>query len=153
MSRLPMPFGKDSLRSFRNLQDDVNKMFDRFWHAGLSTGPFDGQQWAPLLDVLEHSDRYVVRVEVPGLDANETELSYCDGTLTIKGHKQSDYSDQEAGQMVRRERSFGGFARQIDLPAVDAAGISASCHNGLLEIVAPKTEEARRTPIKIEVHE
>jgi len=154
MSRFPfpLPFRKEGPFGLRDLQDEINSMFAKLWHAGLSTGPFDGQDWAPVVDVFEEPDRFVVRAEVPGLDASEIELTFSGGTLTLRGHKAADYTEETAKGLLRRERRFGSFARGIPLPAnVDAAKVSATCRNGLLEITLPKTEESRPKPIKVEV--
>ncbi len=149
-----IPFRKEGQISLRDFQDEVNGLFQRLWHTGLSTGPFDGQDWAPVVDVLEENDRFVVRVELPGLTAADIELTYADGALVIKGHKEVDYSEEQRKTLVHHERRFGEFARSISLPVtVDAAKISATCHNGLLEIALLKTEESRPKAIKIEVAE
>ena len=51
------PF-EDTQFSLGNLQDEMNKLFERLWHAGVAAGPFDGQKWAPFLDLHEYADRY-----------------------------------------------------------------------------------------------
>ncbi len=156
MSRfpLPFPFRKESHVSLGDLQEEVNNMFRRLWHTGLSTGPFDGQDWAPAVDVAEQPDRFIIRAEVPGLEAADIELSYRDGGLVLKGDKGLDYDEETAKSLIRRERRFGQFSRCIALPAeADASRISATCRNGLLEVTVHKTAESQPKPIKIEVNE
>ena len=149
-----IPFRKEGQVSLRDLQEEMNNLFARLWHTGLSTGPLDGQDWAPVLDVLEEEDRYVIRAEVPGLDAAGIELTYSGETLTIKGHKEVHYTDEQRKSLIRHERRFGAFSRSVSLPAAaDPGKISATCHNGLLEISLPKTEESKPKAIKIAVAE
>ena len=147
-----IPFRKEIQMSLRDLQEEINNLFARLWHTGLSTRPFDGQDWAPVADVLEEEDRYLVRAEVPGLTAADIELTYSGGTLVIKGHKDVDYTDDQRKSLVHHERRFGAFSRSVSLPAtVEPAKINATCHNGLLEVTLLKTEECRPKAIKVEV--
>ncbi len=149
---IPIPSRKDLPGSLSELQADVNNLFQRFWHGGVSTGPFDGQEWAPPVDVVEEPDRFVIRAEVPGLDAADIELSFADGVLTIKGQKVEDSVEEGRGGLIRRERRFGQFARIVSLPAaVDASKITATCRNGLLQVSLLKREDSRSKTIKIDV--
>ena len=91
--------------SLTDLQSEMNNVFQRLWHSGLSTKPFDGQEWAPAVDLFEEPDRFVIMAEVPGLEAADIDLSYAGSELTIKGVKTD--ADQEKGvpaTAVRRER-------------------------------------------------
>lgn len=156
MSRfpLPFPFRKESHISLSDLQEEINNLFQRLWHAGVSTGPFDGQDWAPLVDVIEEPDRFIVRAEVPGLDAADIELTFSGGVLVLSGEKRSDCGEEKAKCLLQRERRFGRFARNVSLPAsADPAKISATCRKGLLEVTVAKTEESRPKAITIEVSE
>ena len=139
--------------SLGNLQDEVNRLFDRVWHGGLSTGPFDGQECAPPIDLYELDDRYTLLVEVPGVDAGTVDLSYVGHTITVRGEKvrSADLADD---RRVRGERRFGTFCRSIELPAdIDADRLSAKCQGGVLEITIPKAESSRPKSVKIEVKE
>ena len=105
--------------------------------------------WAPALDISERKDAYLVTVELPGVEADDLDITLEDGLLTIQGERQftSESSEQ---QFHRVERRYGAFRRSITLPAqVQAEQIEASFDNGVLQIVVPKMEEA--TPKRIQV--
>lgn len=105
--------------------------------------------WAPALDISERKDAYLVTVELPGVEADDLQITLEDGLLTIQGerHFADDSSEQ---QFHRVERRYGAFRRSITLPAhVMAEGIEASTDNGVLQILVPKMEEA--TPKRIQV--
>ncbi len=149
-----IPFRKEGQFALSDLQDEINNLFGRVWHGGFSTGPFDGQEWAPAVDVLEENDRYVVRAEVPGLEAADISLTFADGALVIKGQKGCDYEDESRKGLIHRERRFGAFVRNVPLPAVvESSKISASCRNGVLEVTLAKKEESKAKVIKIDVQE
>lgn len=80
------PF-QDPQLSLGALQDEMNRMFDRVWHGGVSTRPFDGQPWAPAIDLYEHEDRYTVYAELPGVPVESVEVSYLANSLTLRGEK------------------------------------------------------------------
>ena len=55
-----LPFKKDI--SISDLQEGVNRLFNQVWHGGVNLGPLDGQEWAPVLDLLEEPEHFVVKV-------------------------------------------------------------------------------------------
>ena len=97
MSKIPFP--SDIPFSMQEMRDEFERMLDRVWHSGLSTAPLDGQDWAPRLDVYDQPDGYHVRVEVPGLRADDVEVSILGNVLTIKGTK---VMPEQSGEAVRR---------------------------------------------------
>ncbi|MFQ5494800.1 MAG: Hsp20/alpha crystallin family protein, partial [Phycisphaerae bacterium] len=136
--------------SLGNLQEEMNRMFDRVWHSGVRAGPFDGQQWAPPVDLYEHDDRYVLYIEIPGVDGNEVEVTHVGSALTIKGEKVRPDGAGEGDRPLRGERCFGTFCRTIELPGdIQVDKLSAKCHGGVLEITVPKSEASRPKAVKI----
>jgi HSP20 family protein len=143
------PFQETQL-SLSNLQEELNRLFARVWHSGLSTGPFDGQEWAPVVDLEEYPDHYTLHVEIPGVDGNAVEVSHLDRELTIRGEKAKPAGEPD--RLLRRERRFGTFCRTVELPVgIDADRLSARCNNGVLEITIPKSEASRPKAIKINI--
>jgi HSP20 family protein len=105
--------------------------------------------WAPALDISERKDAYLVTVELPGVEADDLELTMEDGLLTIQGERQFTGESSEE-QFHRIERRYGAFRRSITLPAqVQAEQIQASFDNGVLQIVVPKAEEAKPKRIQV----
>ena len=152
-----MPFfsrGADNPISLSNLQDEMNHLVERVWHAGLSTGPLDGQEWAPAVDMYEGPERYTLYVEVPGVEPGAIEVSYLSGALTIRGEKVAGPGASEAGRLVRHERRFGKFRRAVELPTdVEPDKLTAKYQTGVLEITLPKTKASVAHSVKIQVDE
>src|SRR5688572_22789350 len=143
----------DPFQDLRSAQDEMAQMSPMLAHAlGLHTqqqGSATATAWAPALDISERKDAYLVTVELPGVEADDLDITLEDGLLTIQGERQftSESSEQ---QFHRVERRYGAFRRSITLPAqVQAEQIEASFDNGVLQIVVPKMEEA--TPKRIQV--
>ena len=147
------PF-QDPQLSLGALQDEMNRMFERVWHGGVSMRPFDGQPWAPAIDLYEHEDRYVVHAELPGVTAECVDVSYLGNSLTIRGEKARPEGLGEATPPLRSERRFGAFCRTVELPGgIDADRASANCHSGVLEITIPKSAASRAKTIRVDVEE
>lgn len=143
------PF-RESPFSLCSVQQEINHLIERLWHAGLSTRPFDGQEWAPAIDLEEYPEEFKLYAEIPGLGASAVEVTYLDGELTIRGEKAAQQSNPQ--RVLRHERRFGTFCRTIELPhGVDADRLSARCQNGVLEITIPKSQAWRPKSVKIEV--
>ncbi len=141
------PFGKDSLT---DLQDGINRLFEQVWHGGLRTGPFDGQDWAPALDVLERYDGYVIEIEIAGIPLSDIEVTGAEDRVTITGQKSREPDDSL--RPVVTERRFGSFKRVVRLEeAIDSAGISAKLENGVLRIEAPRKHVAEAQSVKIRI--
>jgi HSP20 family protein len=146
----------DPFQDLRGAQDEIAQMNSLLAQA---LGQGDRRQggsgrattmaWAPALDISEQKDAYLVTIELPGVEADDLQITFEDGLLTIQGerHFTQDSSEQ---QFHRVERRYGAFRRSITLPAhVMADGIEASVDNGVLQIVVPKMEEV--TPKRIQV--
>ena len=146
------PFNIDPQLSFSNLQDEINRLMEKCWHAGLSTGPLDGQPWAPVVDMVEHEDAYHLYAEMPGVDPNAIDVTFLGQSVTLRGDKGRPEDIADNDRPIRRERRFGSFCRSIDLPAdVDPDRMSARWSNGVLMITIPKTEASKPKSVKINV--
>jgi HSP20 family protein len=105
--------------------------------------------WAPSLDISETKDSLVVKIEVPGIEQNDIQISLQENLLTIKGEKRYERADNEE-RYHRVERAYGMFLRSIRLPvAVDDSKVTATFKNGLLTVTLPKTPAAKGTTIPI----
>jgi len=146
------PFNMDPQLSLSNLQDDLNRLMEKFWHAGLSTAPFDGQPWAPVVDMFEQEDSYQLYAEIPGIDPSAIDVTFLGNTLTLRGDKTRPEGVADNDRPVRGERRYGNFCRSIDLPGdVDPDRMNAKCDHGVLKITIPKTESSKPKPVKISV--
>ena len=145
---------QDTPLSLSNLQDEMNQLFQRVWHSGVSTGPFDGQKWAPPIDLYEQADHYALYVELPGVDAEQVDVSHVESMLTIRGEKPKPAGATDGKETLRGECRYGTFCRTVELPVdVEVDKLSAKCHAGVLEISIPKSESNRPRSIKITVEE
>jgi HSP20 family protein len=103
----------------------------------------------PRVDVVDREAEVVVRAELPGVDKKDLQVSATDNTVTIKGSSRHE-EKEEKGDFYRCEISRGSFSRSVVLPAVvDGTKGSASFKDGVLELVLPKAEKAKRRNINV----
>ena len=105
--------------------------------------------FSPALDVEESEDKFTLHVELPGIAADQVDVSIEESVLTIAGQRDF-YEDKNSEGFRRVERRFGRFHRAIRLPdRVDPEGIEAAYKDGLLTVTVPKAESAKPRRIHI----
>jgi HSP20 family protein len=141
----------------------VDTVMDRMLGLGravdqaLATGgPTRRQLWVPALDTYETEDAYVVEVDLPGVHAENVELGFERGTLTISGSRAATLPAPSQGQEQKQlrvhvaERTSGTFARAVRLPEyVDGEKIEASLTDGVLHVRIPKATGALARKIAV----
>jgi HSP20 family protein len=131
-----------------NLKREMDRLFDQIAEVKRSNFPASGD-WVPSMDISETKESLVTRIEVPGMDQNDIQISLQENLLTIKGEKRQEKEEKDE-RFHRVERSHGMFARSARLPvAVDASRVTATFKNGLLTVTLPKTSAAKGTTIPI----
>jgi HSP20 family protein len=109
--------------------------------------------WAPMVDISERKDAYLVAVELPGVGLDDLEITFQDGLLTIQGERR-DPHDAATEKLHRVERRYGTFRRSITLPShVMADGIEATTQDGVLQILVPKAAELHAKRIQVHVNQ
>ena len=132
------------------LHGEIDRLFDtRLGRYGEDSNQLATSDWVPAVDIKEEADRYVIHVDVPGVDPKDIEVHMENGVLSIKGERESE-SKEEQERYKRVERVRGSFFRRFTMPdTVNADAIGATSKNGVLEIVVPKQE--RQQPKRIQV--
>lgn len=133
------------------VRSELDRVFDDVF-GGLVPGlRTSGAGWVPSLDVRESDDEITVQAEIPGVTAEDFDISVIDDVLSISGEKKEE-SEEKGDNFYRKERRFGSFRRSIALPAaVDTEKISAEYDRGVLMVRLAKIEKA--VPKKIQVKE
>lgn len=133
-----------------NFKQEMDRMLERVFEGKWDEFPAVGD-WAPSLDLSETKDSLVVKVEAPGMDQKDIQISLQENLLTIKGEKKQEKEEKDE-RYHRIERSYGSFTRSVRLPVgVDSSKVTAAFKNGLLTVTMPKTVAAKGTTIPIKV--
>jgi len=134
------------------LQDELKQVLDRFFGEGESDqSNVVTSQWVPRVDIKEEDERFVIFVDVPGVDPQDIEINMDKGILSIKGERRLAREQNE--RYSRVERAHGMFYRRFALPdSANPDGITASGKLGVLEIAIPKRPETTPRRISINVN-
>ena len=120
------------------------RLLDEVFRAGGNGSRVSG--FAPLLDVRETEDDYLVMVDLPGVKSEDVSIEFNDQVLTISGSR----VPVETGESQLVERPYGSFVRTLTLPkGVDSDQIKADYHDGVLELHISKPAEVKPKKIAI----
>jgi HSP20 family protein len=133
----------DQLPDIRLLDDRFDRLIERAF------GRDRRSSWTPAMDVSETDEQIVVTVELPGMRAEDVEVSVEESTLTVGGSREFS-SEVEQERYHRIERRYGAFSRAVTLPPqVDTSKVDARFSDGVLRIEIPKVEKAEPTKITV----
>jgi HSP20 family protein len=132
------------------LREEFDRVYKSLFRDGglTPTGQAKSAGSYPALNIWEDEDALKIEAELPGLSADDLDLTVLGGELTIQGRVTA--APPEGQTFHRRERSAGEFRRVVRLP-VDVEGdkIAATLNNGVLLITLPKAAAAKPKKIKV----
>jgi HSP20 family protein len=135
----------DPINALMNLQRELDRALEN--PLGFNFG-LSGRGVFPPVNVFSDQDGYLIRMEAPGISADQVTIESHGRTLTISGKREA--VAPEGGSFHRRERSSGQFARSLQLPAdLDLEHAEASYKQGMLTVRIPKKAEAKPRQITV----
>ena len=103
----------------------------------------------PKMDIVDRDDDVMVRADLPGVAKDDIDVSLTDNTVTVKGSTSKEKKEED-GDYYRCETMKGSFSRTMSLPSdVDGSKANSTFKDGVLEVVVPKLEKARRHSVEI----
>lgn len=105
----------------------------------------------PPVDILETTDGYELRAELPGVGHDDIALTVSGGLVHLRGEK-TERSADPAQTYFLHERHFGSFERSFRLPdGVDEGNIRAWFKDGVLTVAMPRSPRPEPAPRKIPI--
>lgn len=103
----------------------------------------------PLIDIEDTNDKFLVKVDMPGVSKEDISISIKGDTLEIKAEKKEEKKEEDAG-FLRKERTYKNYYRSLTLPEpINTEKINATFDNGVLNIEIPKAEKKEEKKIEI----
>ena len=132
------------------LSEAIDRLFrDAFtWPRsfGAAFGPPGGGGMAG--NLYETNDSYILQVPLPGVKADELEITARENILTLQG--KTEIAAPEGARAIWGGMGDQQFREVVQLPGdVDAERASAEYHDVILTLTLPKAEHARVRTIKI----
>ena len=138
----------DPFREVVTMQNRLNSLF-RDMNDGDS--PLTTAAFVPAVDIYEDDKKVMLKLEVPGIEEKDLDVSVENNTLTVKGERKFE-SEEKEENFHRIERRYGNFFRAFTLPStVDTEHVQAKYNAGVLKLELLKKPEAQPKQIKINV--
>jgi HSP20 family protein len=94
--------------------------------------------WHPRVDLIEEADSLTVLAELPGVEADDVDVTLTGRVLRIRGEREFREPSSQHRCLIT-ERPYGPFERRIIMPVpVDPNRITATCKAGVLIVKIPK---------------
>jgi len=136
------------MRHMMSMGDAMDRMLDE----GFFRMPMPLAIWGDgnlAVDVYETGESVVVKTAIPGVSADDIEVSITGDTLTVKAETK-DEQEIKHENYLRRERRYGSFCRSVTLPGgLETDKAEADYTNGILTLTFPKAEEVKPKAIKV----
>ena len=141
---------------FDNFRQDMEDVFFTPFITPLRSGEIPRriesiEMRTPLCDIIDKGDRFVVSLEVPGIQKDKIEVKATGEYITISGLEE-EKTEKEEGNYVLKERTYRSFSRRIPFPEnIIPTKVDATVENGILKIQIPKQKptSTEETHIKI----
>jgi len=140
------PTFESPFADFDQLRQQLLRLFDSVGEnavGSVEAGVF------PPINITQDNDSIYVRAEVPGINANDLEISAQGRRLSISG-KRAIAKESDRASYHRKERAEGEFNRTVALPSeFEVAKVDARYKNGILTVTLPKAEVAKPRQIQV----
>src|SRR5438309_237781 len=144
----------EPVRELGTIQNEMNRLFNTFFDTpGASSGGHGPalRRWIPAMDLVETTDEFVLRADLPGLSEQDVQIELEDNVLTVSGERKAEHEERKEGY-YRVERAWGSFSRSLTLPeGVDPETVNAHFDRGVLEVRIPKPEQRKPRKVAISV--
>jgi HSP20 family protein len=138
----------EPFRALRRRDDMFDELFREFFRRPRLE---EESELVPAVEVAESDGEVIVKMEVPGVEKDQIQLTVADDRLTVRGEARKE-SEEKRKNYYRQEIRYGAFQRSVPLPAeVDATKASADMKNGVLKITLPKAKHPKAHEIKVAV--
>jgi HSP20 family protein len=113
----------------------------------------ESSRWLPAVDIKEEADKFILAIDIPGVNPNDIEISMENNVLTLKGLREENINENKQGYH-RIERIKGSFYRRFTFPdTADAEQVTAKSRHGVLEVIIGKKNAMKVRKIAVETHE
>lgn len=129
----------------------VSQFFDDFLTRDLFDWPSSSNTGTtiPKVNIQETDNEFNVEMAAPGMKKDDFKVELDNNVLTISSELSKEDEHHDHGKYSRKEFSYQSFQRSFRLPeTVEADKIKAKYENGILHLMIPKREEAKRKPVR-----
>jgi HSP20 family protein len=136
----------EPFQEFEELQNQMGQLIESVLSAPLPARA-GGLSWAPLVDIEETEQEWIVEAELPGVARKDVAVELRDSELEISG----EIKERERKGTIRRQtRRTGRYEYRVQLPGQpNSEQIEARLNDGVLTVRVPKAEQTRARRIEV----
>ena len=139
------------LGTYTNGRSDIDDLWTRFFGPAETQPLWSAGGYSVPTDVFHMKDRLVIRMDLPGISADDVDVTVQENTLIVNGKRSFPHEANDV-RFVRRGIFYGDFTQRVSLgKGLDVDRVSANYDNGVLELTIPYSEEVQPKKISIEV--
>jgi HSP20 family protein len=136
----------------QRLRDRVGRLFAALQEAAEVDGPSASGTWSPPVDLCESENEIYLRIELPGVSAEQIKIGLSNSQLRVWGEKKQRVPRRRITSHLCSERSYGRFTRIVPLRwTINVRDATAELANGILLVRLPKAEDRRGKEFKVPV--
>lgn len=141
-----------STKALAKSNDLFPSLFDDFlkpWNDLLVNGgsSFPRALTIPAVNITDEKDDYKISLAAPGLKKEDFNIDIEANILTVSCEKEEKKGDAK-GRHTRYEYNYSSFSRSFTIPdGVKQDKIEANYSEGILKIIFPKKEEAKKVSL------
>ena len=106
--------------------------------------------YAPSADILEDNDGFTMVFDMPGVQPEDTDITFDDGVLTVEGRLSRPVNDDPGKNYLVREYDVGHFRRSFTIRTpINSDSIKGDLKNGELTIHIPKAAAAKTKKVMV----
>jgi HSP20 family protein len=134
----------DPFFEIRKMQEQMIREFNSF-NSIFANDPFfknsfDHMNFAPLSDLKDQKDKYVITVEIPGIKEKNIKIDTKDHLLSISATNEKS-NEKKDENYIQKERYMQSFKRVFTLPNdANMDKLTTKYSNGVLSINIPKNK-------------
>ncbi|MGD0291593.1 MAG: Hsp20/alpha crystallin family protein [Candidatus Binataceae bacterium] len=139
-------------RDLERLRHEFDDLLQRFgFEQGGVFKELQSTSLRPAIESYADGDKFIIRVELPGVDPKDVDIKVAGGVLTVKGSREEKHETKKP-DFYRREFRYGSFERSMTLPeGMKAEDLKATFHDGVLELTSPMPKEALPKEVKVQI--
>ncbi|MGB3652594.1 MAG: Hsp20/alpha crystallin family protein [Rivularia sp. (in: cyanobacteria)] len=132
------------------LQRSFNRLFDDT--IAPDNSDFGNFSKVPAAELSETDDAVNLKLEIPGMNANDLDIQVTENAVSIRGERKQDTTEENGTK--RSEFRYGKFERVIPLPArIQNTDVKADYKDGILNLHLPLAQEQKNKVVKVNLEQ
>ena len=137
-------------RELDTLQRQMNRLFDDIFPSNVERNMRYSFS-APAAELSETDESVLLKLETPGMKAEDLEIQVTREAVYIKGERKQEVISEDKG-ITRSEFRYGKFEREIALPcSVNNSDVTAEYKDGILCLTLPKAEDEKNKVVRVNI--